>query len=113
MVGEKKPEVTKPEIKTDNPVVSKKGKTKKTKWEIGLNGVLGLARLTNGSITSFGAKRRADAFAAPSSGTSTSPPPVSFPDSIPLKGLAWQLGVYAKRKLGKKTDVSFGLNLSA
>jgi hypothetical protein len=113
MIEEKKPEETKPEIKTDEPVAKKEDKAKKNKWEIGVNGGFGPARLTNGSITSFGDKSRADAFSASNSGTSANPAPVSLADSIPLKGVAWQLGIYAKRKLGKKTAISFGLNLSA
>lgn len=86
-------------------------KNKKSKWEIGFSGGLGTARLTNGQISDIGDKSMAENFSA----TAGSSPQVmaSRADSIPLTGTAWQLGIYAKRKLGKKVDISTGLNFSA
>ncbi|MBL7723767.1 MAG: hypothetical protein JNK27_06445 [Chitinophagaceae bacterium] len=93
--------------KNDAPV---NNKDKKGKWEIGFSGGLGTARLTNGQISGIGNKSLAENF----SSTAGSSPQVmaSRADSIPLTGTAWQLGVYAKRKLGKKVDISTGLNFS-
>lgn len=91
----------------DTPVGKK---NKKSKWEIGFSGGLGTGRLTNGQISGIGKKSLAENF----SSTAGSFPQgmTSYADSIPLTGTAWQLGVYAKRKIGKKVDVSTGLNFS-
>lgn len=88
----------------------KQKKPGKKKWEAGFTVSIGPDRLTDGNIAPFGEKALADAYS--NSGGVASSPQVSFADSIPLKGMAWQAGVYAKRKLGKKTAVSAGLNFS-
>lgn len=91
----------------DTPV---RKRNKKSKWEIAFSGGLGTARLTNGQISGIGKKSLAENF----SSTAGSFPQgmTSYADSIPLTGTAWQLGVYAKRKIGKKVDISTGLNFS-
>lgn len=95
-------------VNNDTPVGKK---NKKSKWDIGFSGGLGTGRLTNGQISGIGKKSLAENF----SSTAGSFPQgmTSYADSIPLTGTAWQLGVYAKRKIGKKVDISTGLNFSA
>lgn len=85
-------------------------KDKKGKWEIGFSGGLGTGRLTNGQISGIGQKSLAENF----SSTAGSFPQgmTSYADSIPLTGTALQLGIYAKRKPGRKVDISTGLNFS-
>ncbi len=98
--------------KEEEPPVKKKKKEAKHKWETGLGFGFGESRLTNGNLAVFGEKR----FDSYQSGMSNSNPGgapfVSFADSIPLKGPALHIGAYAKRKLGKKTAFSAGLNLA-
>jgi hypothetical protein len=91
----------------------KKYSTRKNKWEIGINGALGSSRLTKGGFLDIGGAKSADMFSSPNSGTGNPPmAPVSYADSIPLKGGYWQLGVYVKRKIGKKIYFSTGLNIA-
>jgi hypothetical protein len=91
----------------------KNDSTRKNKWEIGLNGALGSTRLTKGHFLDIGGAKSADALSGPN--TSTGPPgaPISYADSIPLKGGYWQFGVYAKRKIDKRIYFSTGLNIAS
>ena len=93
----------------------KKDSTRKNKWELGLTGVLGSTKLTKGDFLDIGSgTKSADMFSGPTSGTGNpSTAPVSYADSIPLRGGYWQFGIYAKRKIGKKTYFSTGLNIAA
>lgn len=81
------------------------------KWQIGLVLAVGEAKLTESRLSLFSEKRYDALQSGMSSGNgnfSTS----SFADSLPLKGPAFHAGVYAKRKAGKKTSFSAGLNLA-
>ncbi|TMI66178.1 MAG: hypothetical protein E6H07_09830 [Bacteroidetes bacterium] len=119
-IGEKKDKID-TVVKNDlvveqvaNESKKKKDSTRKNKWEIGLNGALGSTKLTKGELLDIGGAKSADLFSAPNSSTNNpSTMSTSHADSIPLKGGYWQLGVYAKRKIGKKTYFSTGLNIAA
>lgn len=89
---------------------SKNNGQQKNKWDIGLSLGIGKARLTDGKIGVFGAKSL-DAYAAPNTSTGGAST-TSFADSIPLKGMALEVGISAQKKLGKKTAFSTGLNFS-
>lgn len=81
------------------------------KWQIGLVLAVGEAKLTESRLSLFSEKRYDALQSGMSSGNgnfSTS----SFADSLPLKGPAFHAGVYAKRKIGKKTTFSAGFNLA-
>lgn len=102
------------QTKTDEvkPVSSSARSAKKPhKWQIGLVLAVGEANLTESRLSLFSMK----SFDALQSGSvvgngnfSSS----SFADSVPLKGPAFHAGVYAKRKIGKMTAFSAGLNLA-
>lgn len=88
-------------------------KTKKgpRKWQTGLIIAFGEAKLTESRFSLFSMK----SFDALQSGVSTGNgnfSSSSFADSLPLKGPAFHAGVYAKRKTGKKTAFSAGLNIA-
>lgn len=100
-----KPDEPKPASPVSRP---KKGPRK---WQIGLLFAFGEAKLTESRLSLFSEKRFDALQSGMSSGNgnfSTS----SFADSLPLKGTAFHAGVYAKRKAGKKTSFSAGLNLA-
>ncbi|MBI3139187.1 MAG: hypothetical protein HYZ15_11420 [Sphingobacteriales bacterium] len=91
--------------------VKKKKKETTHKWETGMGLAFGEARLSNGNLDLFSQK----SFDLYQSGGMSNPGGssyISYADSIPLKGTAWQAGGYAKRKLGKKTAFSLALNLA-
>jgi hypothetical protein len=92
---------------------SKKDKNKKSKWEIGVTTNIGATRLYKKGLISLGMKSADLLFSSPSTGAGGGQfnNPV-YADSIPLKGFAWQAGVFAKRKTSKKISYSVGLNLS-
>lgn len=90
----------------------KKDSTRKHKWEIGINAALGGSRLTKGQLLDLGMNKSADALNIPNSGTGSPAVPVSYADSIILKGSYWHLGVSAKKQLGKKIFFSAGLNFA-
>jgi len=90
-----------------------KKRANKSKWEWGINAALGNSRLTEGKFLDLNMNKSADLFSAPQGGNSnTPPPPVSYADSIPLNGPYWNVGISAKKQLGKKTSFSTGLNLA-
>ncbi len=112
----------KPAIVTDTvstavpPVATKNKKAAARKWETGLAFSAGFTRLTSGSIAGFGnAEKNFDAMYASPVGTNSSfynnSPLIRYADTIPLYGWAWQAGVYAKRKTGKRTAFSAGMNI--
>jgi hypothetical protein len=96
--------ITSPEAKPQ------KNKQAKNKWEIGVAFSVGRSRLTDGAFASFGAKS-ADMYASPGSGSVSGNPTISYGDSVPLKGTSLLLGISAKKKIGKQTAFSAGLNL--
>ena len=99
-----KPEEPKPASPVSRP---KKGPRK---WQTGLVLAFGEAKLTESRFSLFSMKSYDALQSGVSSGNgnfSTS----SFADSLPLKGPAFHAGVYARRKIGKKTAFSAGLNL--
>lgn len=97
------------EAKPAPPVAkSKKGQHK---WQTGFVLAFGEAKLTEARFSLFSEK----SFDALQSGVSTGNgnfSSQSFADSLPLKGPAFHAGVFAKRKLGKKTAFSAGLNVA-
>lgn len=94
-------------VSTEN----KKKEKPKSKWEFGLYGSVGPSRLTNGKISSFGEKSLAADY-SPTGGGAQQGSTASYADSVPLKGISWQAGLYAKKQSGRKTFVSAGLNFS-
>lgn len=111
--AEKKPDSTL-QAKTDEvkpapaSIRSKKGPRK---WQTGLVLAFGEAKLTESRFALFSENR----FDALQSGISTgngSFSNQSFADSLPLKGPAFHAGIFAKRKVGKKTAFSVGVNLA-
>lgn len=99
----------KDEVKPASP--SARPKKGPRKWQTGLVLAFGEAKLTESRFSLFSQKN----FDALQSGVSTGNgnfSTSSFADSLPLKGPAFHAGVYAKRKIGKKTSVSAGLNLA-
>lgn len=100
-----KPDEVKPAVP---PVKTKKGQHK---WQTGLVFAFGEAKLTESRFSLFSMKN----FDALQSGVSSGNGNFnssSFADSLPLKGPAFHAGIYAKRKTGKKTSFSAGLNLA-
>ncbi len=93
--------------------ISKKdtAKTKKNKWEIGINVMAGTSNKSDG-ISIFGMEKSLDAaginYSAGSGGQSV----ITQPDE-PGNGFSWQTGVYAKRKLTVRTALSIGLVFSS
>jgi hypothetical protein len=92
-----------------------KKSSKQPKWQTGVQFGFGQSRLTRGGFNIFSEKSY-DALQAggsvnnnPGTGNVYS---LNYADSVPLKGPAFQAGVYAKRKLGKRTAFSAGVNLS-
>ena len=86
-------------------------KKKQHKWQTGFVLAFGEAKLTESRFSLFSEKR----FDALQSGVSTGSGNFnnqSFADSLPLKGPAFHAGVFAKRKMGKKTAFSIGANLA-
>ncbi|MBI5372998.1 MAG: hypothetical protein HZA79_13330 [Sphingobacteriales bacterium] len=94
------------------PPVKKKKKEAKHKWETGFSFAIGESKLTNGNLAVFGEKRLDSYQSGMNNPNPGSTPFVSFADSIPLKGPALHIGGYAKRKLGRRTAFSAGLNLA-
>ena len=102
--------------KTEQPSVApSKSKVKKNGWQTGLLFAFGESKLTNGGIDLF-ANKSFDLYQSGGAVTGNNPGGItnnqSFADSIPLKGPAFHAGVYAKRKTGKKTAFSAGVNLA-
>ena len=98
---------------TTKETAGKKDKKKKPKWEIGVTGTIGTARLYDKGLIDFGLKSADLLFSSPATGSGSGQFNNSiYADSIPLKGFAWQAGVFSKRKTGKKITYSVGLNLS-
>ena len=99
-------------IAIDSSVVKpQKNKQAKNKWEIGVAVSVGRSKLTDGAFASFGAKS-ADAYASQNTGGVTGNPPINNADSVPLKGASFQLGISAKKMIGKQSAFSLGLNLA-
>lgn len=91
-------------------------KSAKNKWETGFIVAGGITRLTSGKISGFGmAEKNFDqVYSSPVSSNSSyfnNSPLVRYADTIPLYGWAWQAGVYASRKIKKRTSFSAGLNI--
>lgn len=100
-----KPDEVKPAVPATKP---QKGARK---WQTGFALAFGEAKLTESRFSLFSMK----SFDALQSGVSTGNGNFSnssFADSLPLKGPAFHAGVFAKRKMGKKTAFSIGLNLA-
>ena len=92
---------------------SEKDKKKKSKWEFGVTTNIGATRLYNKGLINLGMKSADLLFSSPSTGAGGGQfNNRVYADSIPLKGFAWQAGVFAKRKTGKKISYSVGLNIS-
>ncbi len=102
--------VTKPEEVKPAPTATQ-SKKKTHKWQTGFVLAFGEAKLTESRFSLFSEKR----FDALQSGVSTGNGSFnnqSFADSLPLTGPAFHAGVFAKRKIGKKTAFSIGANLA-
>lgn len=100
-----------PEADKDSTPLQPVKTVRNPKWETGILVAAGRSRLTEGGFRLF-AQHNFDALA--SGGVVNNPPPaggLSYADSLPLTGPAFQLGVYAKRRLGKKTAFSAGIQL--
>jgi len=90
---------------------TKKPKGKNNKWEFGVHAAAGSSGVSEG-ISFFDAQKSADALSSGSPFNMAGPlAPVTA--AAPQNSFYWQAGVYAKRKLSKKTAVSAGLDLSA
>lgn len=93
----------------------KKQSVKQPKWQTGVQFGFGQSKLTTGGFNIFDEK----SYDALQSGGSVNNNPgtgnvysLNYADSVPLKGPAFQAGVFAKRTLGKRTAFSAGVNLS-
>lgn len=94
--------------KAVEPVASAPQK-KQHKWQTGIIAGFGQSRLIEGGLHLF-AEKAADAmYTGGGTGVSTGVSNSSLADSIPLKGPALLLGVYAKKSIGKKTSFSAGM----
>ena len=89
---------------------------KKGKWQTGLVFAFGESKLTEGGLNVFLNKslnfdqlQSGSVSGNNGNGTFSNQ---SFADSIPLKGPAFHAGFFAKRKAGKKTAFSAGLNFA-
>jgi hypothetical protein len=96
----------------------KPGKKNDNKLEWGITALAGTSQLSDnfalGDI--FSGLKSADAFGPPqaSPGTNfTGGPQSPVSPAQPGRGFAWQAGVYAKKKLSKRTGLSVGLDFSA
>ena len=98
---------------TQTKAISKKdtAKTKKSKWEIGINAMAGTSNKSDG-ISIFGMEKSLDA-ANINNSAGTGGQSVIVAPAEPGNGFSWQMGVYAKRKLTKKTAFSIGFNFSS
>lgn len=86
-------------------------KSRKSKWQTGIVFAFGESRLTQGGLTLFSEK----SFDALQSGVSNGSGNFynqSFADSVPLRGPGIHAGLFVKRKVGKKTSFSTGINLA-
>lgn len=86
-------------------------KSKKSKWQTGFVFAFGQAKLTRGTFSVFSNKSY-DALQSGVSSGNGNFNNQSFADSIPLTGPAFHAGIFAKRKTGKRTAFSAGLNLA-
>lgn len=91
---------------------TKKPKGKNNKWEFGVHAAAGSSGVSEG-ISFFDAQKSADALSSPGSPLNMAGPLAPVTAAAPQNSFYWQAGMYAKRKLSKKTAVSAGLDLSA
>jgi hypothetical protein len=98
---------------TQTEVISKSdtAKTKKNKWEIGINAMAGTSNKSDG-ISIFGMEKSLDA-ANINNSAGTGGQSVIAPPAEPGNGFSWRMGVYAKRKLTVRTALSIGLIFSS
>jgi hypothetical protein len=98
---------------TQTKAISKKDtiKTKKNKWEIGINAMAGTSNKSDG-ISIFGMEKSLDAANINNSAGSGGQSVITQP-AEPGNGFSWQMGVYAKRKLTVRTSLSIGLVFSS
>lgn len=91
---------------------TKKPKRKNNKWEFGVHAAAGSSGVSEG-ISFFGTQKSADALSSPGGSLNMAGPLAPVTAAAPQNSFFWQAGVYAKRKLSKKTAVSAGLDFSA
>jgi hypothetical protein len=119
--GDKKDTVAQvlPEVKKDPEVEvvavvepTKKPKRANNKWEFGVHAAAGSSGVSEG-ISFFDAQKSADALSSPGGQLNMTGPLAPVTAAAPQNSFYWQAGMYAKRKLSKKTAVSAGLDFSA
>ncbi len=99
--------------KPDESIAKKdSSKKKKNKWEIGVNGMVGISAKSDG-VSIFGMQKSLDATANLNNGSGAVGQFAMVRPGKTGSGFAWQLGVYAKRKLSAKTGIAIGLNFSS
>ena len=100
-------------IEKQTETVSKKDsvKPKNNNWEFGITGMVGTSGKSDG-ISIFGGQKSLDAFSQNNS-AGAGGQSAAITAAQPGNGFAWQMGVYAKRKLSVRTGFSIGLNFSA
>lgn len=86
---------------------------KKSNWEWKIIGGIGISNITNGIFEFFNYSGSPMADYTSSPGTGPSAPQYQQPPSSPTNGIAWELGVQAKRKLNNKIALSTGLGFSS
>lgn len=91
---------------------TKKPTGKNNKWEFGLHAAAGASGVSEG-ISFFDAQKSADALSSPGGQFNMAGPLAPVTAAAPQNSFYWQAGVYAKRKLSKKTAVSAGMDFSA
>lgn len=91
---------------------TKKPKGKNNKWEFGVHATAGSSGVSEG-ISFFDAQKSADALSSPGGQFNMAGPLAPVTGAAPQNSFYWQAGVYAKRKLSRKTAFSTGLDLSA
>jgi hypothetical protein len=93
--------------KQPEPVTKKSNsKPKKNKWEFGIMAMAGSSTKTEG-ISIFDGQKSFDALTLGSSPVG-SPAQTVTTVALPKKSFSWQIGMYAKRKLTKRTGLSAG-----
>jgi hypothetical protein len=91
---------------------AKKPTGKNNKWEFGVHAAAGASGVSEG-ISFFDAQKSADALSSPGGQFNMAGPLSPVTAAAPQNSFYWQAGVYAKRKLSRKTAVSAGLDFSA
>lgn len=91
---------------------TKKPAGKNNKWEFGVHAAAGASGVSEG-ISFFDAQKNADALSSPGGSLNMAGPLAPVTAAAPQNSFYGQAGIYAKRKLSKRTALSTGLDFSA